>query len=86
MIFNLKIRLNNKDKSGNLDNTPDLTVDTLQLLKDMELTHRIVLSAVYRIYDPHGLLTPVTSRFKVLLREIVKLKLEWDEVLPPELA
>ena len=52
----------------------------------MELTHRMVLSAVYRIYDPHGLLTPFTGSFKVLLWEVVKLKLDWDEVLPRELA
>ena len=82
----MKIRLYNKDKPGNLDDTPDLTVDTLHLLKDIELTRRMVLSAVNRIYDPHGLLTPLTSKFKVLLREIVKLKIDWAKVLPRELT
>ena len=86
LVFNLKIRLYDKDKPGNLDDTPDLTVNTLHLLKDIELTHRMVLSAVNRIYDPHGLLTPVTSKFKVLLREIVKIKIGWGKVLPRELA
>ena len=69
-----------------MDDSPDLTVDTLHLLRDMDLTHRMVLSAVYRIYDQHGLLTPVTSRFKILLCKVVKLKVEWNEVLPQELA
>ena len=38
LIFNLKIRLHDKDKPGNLDDTPDLTVYVILLLKDMELT------------------------------------------------
>ena len=82
----MKIRLYNKNKPGTLDDIPDLTVDTLHLLNDIKLTHSMVLSAVYRIYDLHGLLTLVTSRHNVLLREVVKLKLDWDTVLPRELA
>ena len=49
LVFKLKIKLHNKNKPGQLDDTPDLTVDTLHLLKDVELTHRMLLSAVYRI-------------------------------------
>ena len=71
LVFKLKIKLHDKNKPGQLDDTPDLTVNTLHLLKDVDLNHRMVLSAVNRIYDTHGLLTPVTSRFKILVREIV---------------
>ena len=46
----------------------------------------MVLSAVYRIYDPHGLLTPVTSKLKILLREVIRSKVGWDEVLSQQLA
>ena len=55
-------------------------------MKQEELTHRLVLAAIYSIYDPHCLLTPVTIGYKILLREVVCLKLGWDEPLPKELA
>lgn len=48
-------------------------------------TKRTVLSAIARIFDPLGLLAPVIMTAKVLLQEVWKAKLEWDDPLPPEL-
>lgn len=48
------------------------------------LTKRRALSLVSTVYDPLGLLSPVTLRGKLLMRDIWKLKVGWDEVLPVE--
>ena len=38
-----------------------------------------------KIYDPLGLLSPVTVKAKLLIQEHWKNELEWDEPLPPTL-
>ena len=48
-------------------------------------TKRQVLSDVSRLFDPMGLLAPVVVQFKILLREIWTMDLDWDEELPPEI-
>lgn len=46
-------------------------------------TKRNILSAIARIFDPLGLIAPVTLFAKVLLKRIWSIKLDWDET-PPE--
>ena len=48
-------------------------------------TKRIVISLISRIYDPLGFLSPVTVRFKILMQELCKNKLGWDQLLSGEL-
>ena len=47
---------------------------------------REVLSKSLKIYDPHGLLSPVTIRAKLLMQEVCQQSIEWDEPLPQKLS
>ena len=49
------------------------------------LTLRITTSQVYRIYDPLGLLSPVTVKYKLLLQELTMCGLDWDDPVPEDL-
>jgi hypothetical protein len=46
---------------------------------------RQVLKHVSSVYDPLGYLAPVQIRAKILLQELWKRKLDWDEPIPPDL-
>ncbi|XP_053390070.1 uncharacterized protein LOC128552995 [Mercenaria mercenaria] len=46
------------------------------------VTKRTILRYSSRIYDPLGLLSPVTVRAKLLLQELWKLNYDWDIPLP----
>ncbi|XP_033116820.1 uncharacterized protein LOC117116838 [Anneissia japonica] len=48
------------------------------------LTKRICLSKINAVYDPLGLLTPVTVRAKILLRKLSGEGLAWDEPIKDE--
>lgn len=50
-----------------------------------KLTKSIVLSEIFRIFDPLGLLLPVTVRLKILMQSIWKHELSWDDELTDEL-
>ena len=46
------------------------------------LTKRTLLSNISKLYDPLGLMSPMTIPSKILMQETWKLKIDWDEVLP----
>ena len=48
-------------------------------------TKRAVLRIIAKVFDPLGLITPVTTPMKVLFQDICKSKIDWDETLPLEL-
>lgn len=48
-------------------------------------TKRNMLSELARIYDPLGFLTPVTLLSKLLIQNLWSLKLNWDDVPPPQI-
>ncbi|GFY09994.1 integrase catalytic domain-containing protein [Trichonephila clavipes] len=48
-------------------------------------TKRDVLSQIARIYDPFGLLGPVISKAKIFMQQLWLLKLDWFEILPPDI-
>jgi hypothetical protein len=52
-----------------------------------ETTKRQCLSTVYSIYDPVGLLTPVTVAAKIILRKVwaARPHIDWDDPLPTEI-
>lgn len=45
-------------------------------------TKREILHHISKIYDPLGLLLPVTIRAKILIQQLWTAKLEWDTVVP----
>ncbi|GFQ65777.1 uncharacterized protein TNCT_640541 [Trichonephila clavata] len=47
-------------------------------------TKRAVLSQIARIYDPFGYLGPVISKAKTFMQQLWLLKLDWYEILPPD--
>ena len=49
------------------------------------ITKREVLREASKIYDPLGLLTPVTIRAKILMQELWKRNYSWDQPLSQEL-
>lgn len=46
-----------------------------------KITKRSISSHVARLYDPNGYITPVTIRGRMLLQDLWKEKVEWDEIL-----
>ena len=50
------------------------------------LTKRIVSSAIGKLFDPLGLLSPVTIVFKMFLQKLWLIKVDWDDKLPKEEA
>ena len=65
---------------------PEVTPDTLHILDATKMTKRLALSALHSVYDPIGLVTPLTVRYKIMLRDLLQLKdVEWDDDLPPNL-
>lgn len=58
---------------------------TVQPPIDTQITKRIILSEIARLYDPLGLISPVLIRAKIILQELWLHKISWDESLSPEL-
>ncbi|XP_011871460.1 PREDICTED: uncharacterized protein LOC105564005, partial [Vollenhovia emeryi] len=49
------------------------------------VSKRHILSAIAKIFDPHGLLGPIILTSKVLMQECWKAKISWDESVPSAL-
>ena len=48
-------------------------------------TQRKIFSLVSSIFDPFGLLSPLTIRIQIVLQQISKLGRKWDDLIPHEL-
>ncbi|XP_063979910.1 uncharacterized protein LOC135163933 [Diachasmimorpha longicaudata] len=64
------------------------TTDTFQY-KSKEFdsavfTKRTTLSEIAQLFDPLGLIAPVVTRGKIIIQDLWKLKLNWDEPLPED--
>ncbi len=53
--------------------------------RGMEATKRNVLSLLASLFDPLGIISPVTVSMKILFQEICNSKIDWDEVLTGEI-
>jgi len=53
--------------------------------QDTALTKRSVLRDIASIYDPLGLLSPITIQCKIFLQQLWQLKINWSEPLPTDL-
>ncbi|XP_059058080.1 uncharacterized protein LOC131851585, partial [Achroia grisella] len=60
--------------------------DTLNFRKSTELptnvTKRVVLSHLMKVYDPLGFLMPLTIAGRILFQETWRMGIDWDEELP----
>lgn len=64
------------------------TIDIKELLElnpSKPITKRFILHAAGKIYDPMGFVSPFVIRLKLILQELWRLKLSWDDELPPEI-
>ncbi|XP_037931693.1 uncharacterized protein LOC119666487 [Teleopsis dalmanni] len=50
-----------------------------------KVTKRIICSELARIFDPVGLVNPVTVQAKMFVQRLWQLQLDWDETLPEEM-
>lgn len=69
----------------------DVSQDTLYiatpvLADNVSATKRQVSSDIARTFDVLGLFTPTTLVMKVLLQDIWRLRINWDDALPPDIA
>ena len=64
-----------------------MTLQDLYKLEEAKLSKRICLSVVNSVYDPMGMLTPLTIILKVMLKRLFskEFDLSWDDVLDKEL-
>ena len=51
-----------------------------------EATKRSCLAVSSQFYDPMGVTSPVTIKFKIKMKDIVALQVEWDQILPKEVS
>ena len=70
-----------RPKRGKL---PDLVVGDYMPALKKNFTRRNLLSKVASVYDPMGLVTPLTARLKLDLHAVVELGLGWDDTVPEE--
>ena len=67
--------------------TWDLTNDTFGYnikMKEKPPTKRGVLSTLSSVYDPLGVAGPTILKARLIIQELFRLKVGWDERLPPE--
>ena len=56
-------------------------VQLIEYLKSLSPTKRSILKASAKIFDPIGLISPVTVNLKMWFQELCSNKVEWDEAL-----
>ena len=79
-------KLNFSPKKRRVPTGPDLTIDDIPHgIPTDTLTRRVCLSQVMGIYDPLGILSPLTLLAKQLLRESWQASKLWDDLLPSPL-
>ena len=61
---------------------PEAVVGDLKEALKGKFTKRTLVGKVAGIYDPTGIATPVTAKFKLNLAELNSLKLDWDDKIP----
>ena len=68
-----------KPRRGKL---PDLVQGDIGTALKNVFTRRVIVGKVAGVFDPLGLVTPITARFKLNLHDLCKLNLDWDDGIP----
>lgn len=55
-----------------------------EIITAVPTTKRGILSALASIFDPHGLVNPITVLAKILFQELCLEKLGWDDHIPTD--
>ena len=55
--------------------------EVASLASRVEPTKRNIVSVVSRFYDPLGLISPVTVRFKIFIQKLCESVAEWDQLI-----
>ncbi|XP_074026866.1 uncharacterized protein [Leptinotarsa decemlineata] len=59
-----------------------LSYDVKNTFDHSRVTKRMILSQISQIFDPIGLVSPVTIRAKIILQQLWREKLDWNETIP----
>ena len=60
--------------------------DLVSKCEGLTQTKRNLLSVSASIFDPLGLIAPITARIKAIFQLLCKDKLNWDDVIPPSIS
>jgi len=89
IMENSILELDKDDTAKTLGVNWNRSKDSFQYLIKMSFstlcTKRTVLSSIAQLFDPLGLLAPVIVTAKILIQELWKLQIEWDESLPSDI-
>ncbi|XP_060571866.1 uncharacterized protein LOC132730037 [Ruditapes philippinarum] len=80
-----KLRLH-KIVSNEPEVLKQFSVDDLVDMSVQPVTKRGILSTINSLFDPLGFLAPVVLEGRLILREIVSTKVEWDDPIPLDIA
>ena len=86
LIFKFTVNLSSKNRKGECLE-PDLQKEDIPSLPNQVLTKHRLLGFVMSLYDPTGLLSPITIKLKIELRRLFSKEssdLGWDDPIPSE--
>ena len=78
-VLKYEAKLNFSPKKRGIHESDNLKEDDIPSQLPVILTKRIILSKVNSIYDPIGLISPFPVQAKMLLNNLWKRNLQWDE-------
>ena len=84
-VIHLSMDVNLSPKKQGVRTEESLEPGDEDNIKDAVLTRRQLMSQIHSIYEPFGLLSPITTKFKLVLQEMVQTEMGWDKSLEGEL-
>ena len=79
LSIDLKPLFFGKTKRGKM---PELVTGPVKPALEKNFTRRNMLAKTASIFDPLGLATPVTAKYKLDLHDLVERKMGWDDLIP----
>jgi hypothetical protein len=85
-VIRFHLGVNLSKKRGKIRTEDEITALNLEQIETTTMTRRVMVSQIYTIYDPLGLMSPITIRYKMLLQKMSSPEFGWDEELDKELS